>query len=120
MIVRFYRWLMKEPEPCSNCEMLRLVLATEQFEKKQLLQSVLELTKPVVETKPEKVHPDELKPILPTHIPWRVRQQMLEQEDRVKAKIINEKKLELESIAKLEKDLGVNTDADRTVTGISK
>lgn len=106
MLVRFYRWMMKEPEPCQNCEMLKSMLTSEQYEKKQLLNSILQLNEPKMEVKIQGT--DELKPILPNFVPWRVRQQMLEQEDRVKAKIIKDKEKEKEEIDKLEKELKVN------------
>ena len=106
MLVRFYRWMMKEPEPCQNCDMLRTMLASEQYEKKQLLNTILEMGKPNIEIPPTEAERD-LKPVQVRHIPWRVRQQMLEQEDRVKAEIIRKKKKEEEDIAKLEKEMKV-------------
>jgi len=106
MLVRFYRWMMKEPEPCQNCDMLRTMLASEQYEKKQLLNTILEMGNPKEDNIRIEI-PEDLKPVQVRHIPWRVRQQMLEQEDRVKAEIIRKKKKEEEEIAKLEKEMKV-------------
>jgi hypothetical protein len=53
---------------------------------------------------PQSVDEREMKPIIPQFTPWRVKQQMLEQEDRAKAVIMRNKEKE---IAELEKELGV-------------
>jgi len=102
MFIRFYRWLMEEPKPCDNCELLRSLLETEKYEKKQMLETILNLGKPTAPPITEQV---EYKPILPKHIPWNVRRQMLEQEDRVKAQLMRDKAKETADIEKLEKEL---------------
>lgn len=67
---------------------------------RELTQSVINQT-----NKPEPIiekSSGELKPISPSYIPWRVRQQMLQQEDRVKARIIKQSTEELETAVGLE------------------
>jgi len=100
MIVRFYRWLMKEPEPCQSCEVLREILASTLYEKNKLL----ELIAPAKETE---VIPEELKEVKPRWVPWEVRKQMLEKEDREKAKIMRQFESKPEDIEELEKELDI-------------
>lgn len=95
-----YKWFGVEPSLCETCEVLKIQLELERQEKKELLNLVIEQHKP---TKEETKPPAELKPIMTRPIPWKVRQQALEAEDRVKAKIIKENKLE--GIEELEKEL---------------
>jgi hypothetical protein len=47
---------------------------------------------------------EEYEPIKPAFTPWRVRQQMLEAEDRQKARLMKDKSAE---ISALEKELGI-------------
>lgn len=64
-------------------------------EKRQLLNMIME------KSKPEAVQSTtELKPIAPKYIPWKVQQQMLEQEDRQKARILREQKTSTEDLEK--------------------
>lgn len=95
-----YKWFGIEPIPCATCEVLRERLDESNRERKELLHRLLDKAnpEPVV---PEK---EELEPIKPQFIPWRVRQQMLEAEDRKKAQLMKDKTAEIE---KLEKELGV-------------
>jgi hypothetical protein len=69
-------------------------------ERKELLSRLL--AKDTIEPLPPTT--EEFKPITPQFTPWRVRQQMLEQEDAKKASLMKEKAKE---IAELEKELGV-------------
>ena len=49
------------------------------------------------------------EPIQPRFIPWHVRQQMLEKEDRIAAKLMREKVEEMNPVVEqLEKELGVS------------
>jgi hypothetical protein len=107
-----YKWFGLEPFPCQTCEVLRLQLDESNRERRQLLQQLLERDKPEppVETK------EELQPIRPQFVPWRVRQQMLEAEDRKQAQLLAEKKKEMESARKssiddLEKELDIPNEA---------
>lgn len=91
---------------CKSCDVLRELLEAERYNNKQLLASLLEQVnpKPIAQTEE-----GEIRLPLNYNIPWRVRQQMLEQEDRKKAQLIAEKqKEEIEnkkSTEQLEKEL---------------
>jgi len=89
------------PEPsCNTCEALRHQLASSERERRELLQRVLTPPEPIIEPEPK----EEYKPVTPQFIPWRLRKEMLEAEDRKKAQLMQEKNKE---IAELEKELGV-------------
>jgi hypothetical protein len=83
-------------------------------ERKELLHKLL--TKEQPEPLIEKSEPPQ--PIMPQFVPWRVRQQMLEAEDRKKAQLMRDKEVEItaskqsvsKSIEDLEKELGVGED----------
>lgn len=99
-----------ENKICSSCETLRSLLESERYEKKQLLDLIVEKNKPIQ----EQAAPTNPEPIRPRFIPWDSRRQMLEQEDRAKAKIIQQQK-ELEEkiknskvdVSDLEKEMGI-------------
>ena len=90
-----YKLFGVEPFPCNSCETLRGQLESVNFEKKILLDRLLNPSVPVVQEK------EEYEPIKPKNIPWIVRKQMLEAEDREKAKLMRLKTEELE------KELGI-------------
>lgn len=96
---------------CSTCETLRELLEAEKFEKKQLLQSILEVHKPQVETIQSTSNLESLKP---RAIPWRVRQQMLEEEDRNRARVLADKQKEMKKVStsELEKELDLEGEND--------
>jgi len=96
----FYKWFGVEPAPCLVCEVLRHQLASSERERRELLQCVLTPPEPIIEPEPK----EEYKPVTPQFIPWRLRKEMLEAEDRKKAQLMQEKNKE---IAELEKELGV-------------
>jgi len=75
-------------------------------ERKDLLHRLLEPGK----AEPPPTISEEPIPITPSFTPWRVRQQMLEAEDRQAAKLMKER---ARDIAKLESELGVNADASK-------
>jgi len=103
MIIRLYRWLMEEPHPCSNCDLLHSMLDTERFEKKQLLDRLLNPVQSIEST------PIEYEPIPGKNMPWAVRRQMLEAEDRIKAKLMKESpKPVTQTTESLEKELGIS------------
>jgi hypothetical protein len=105
---------------CKSCESLRYQLETLMHEKNVLLNAVLEK-----DEKPEPIPVDtsKLQPIRPFAMPWNARRQLLEAEDREKAKLLVKaktdmtaklndtvKKLETEiktDVEQLEKELGV-------------
>lgn len=75
--------LLKEQNQCESCEVLKQQLEMANFEREKLLNRILE--KPAQEPK------SELREVTrPTSVPWRVRQQMLEAEDREKARLMRE------------------------------
>lgn len=63
------------------------------FEKQQLLDIIIEKNKPITEVRTN----EEIKPILPRVMPWRVKQAMLEQEDRNQAALLKRRQEELQS-----------------------
>jgi len=95
-----YKWFGISDEPCMSCELLREQLHKSDAERKDLLHRLLDSKNP----EPPSTPVEDYQPITPQFIPWRVRQQMLEQEDRVKAKLTKEKAVEIDQ---LEKELGV-------------
>jgi len=96
---------------CQSCEILKNQLNISNIEKERLLRKLLDT--PVEVTS---VRDEELKPILPKMVPWNVRKQMLESEDREKAKLMrkaqkdspNQSSSPNPSIEELEKELGVD------------
>lgn len=75
----------KDKKVCESCETLRTQLEIANYEKSQLLSKILQ-EPPVSKETPT-------TPIMinrPRNVPWRVRQQMLEKEDREKARLIRE------------------------------
>jgi hypothetical protein len=104
----FYKWFGLVDTPCETCEILREQLHKSDTERKELLTRLLDKDK--VEPLPKE--DDEIIPIQPQFVPWRVRQQMLEAEDRKKAQLMKEKQTEIsesrkEKISELEQELGV-------------
>jgi hypothetical protein len=89
-----------EPDTCPICEVLREQLANCERERRELLQRALAPAQIPVEVESK----EEYKPITPQFIPWRVKQQMLEAEDRKQAELLRKKAQE---IAELEHELGV-------------
>lgn len=104
-----YKIFGLEPMPCLVCEVLREQLYHSEAERKELLQRVLIPSMPIEPVTDVQVP----KPITPPFMPWRLRQQILEQEDRHKAKVMRDKAKE---IADLEKELGVAHDVSSSVT----
>jgi hypothetical protein len=96
-----YKWFGLDPISCVSCEILREQLAKSDAERRELLHRLLDKDKP--DSAP--VEKEDFEPIKPKFMPWRVRQQILEQEDRKKAQLMKDKEKE---IAELERELGVN------------
>jgi len=101
------KWFNLEPVRCESCEVLRSLLEESTRERRDLLTRALNppQVEPLVQTSTE-----ELKPVGNTFIPWRVRQQMLEAEDRKKFQLMQEKEKE---IADLEKELDLSMDPNK-------
>ena len=106
-----YKWFGLSDDPCEACEILREQLAKSDSERRELLTRLL--AKDMPEPSPAKEE-EELVPIRPQYIPWRVRQQMLEAEDRKKAELMKNKEKE---IAELEKELGIAREPERGSSG---
>lgn len=68
---------------CESCEILKIQLDRSNIERDKLLFRILERPTEVMNEKPVDITP-------PRNIPWNVRKQMLEQEDRMKAKLMRE------------------------------
>lgn len=96
------KWFGLEAIPCATCEVLREMLAKSERERADLLHRLLD--KPQAEPPPAEMQ--EFKPIQPQFTPWRVRQQLLEQEDRKKAELMKKRAAE---ISELEKELEVSS-----------
>lgn len=95
-----YKWFGLEELPCNTCEVLREQLANSERERRELLNRLLEPSR----AEPPSTIAERPEPIQPQFTPWRVRQQMLEAEDRKKAQLMRDKNEEIEN---LEKELGV-------------
>jgi hypothetical protein len=98
----------EEARVCQSCEVLKHQIEMLNYTQRELIKTLAEVNKP--ETV---IHqPVEFEPIKPKTIPWQVKRQLLEEEDRAKAKVIaDNKKRQQEakdnSIDKLEVELGV-------------
>ncbi len=89
---------------CHSCETLKLEIERLRDENERLLDRLLAKPEPIIETGP----PKDMK--VPKHIPWNVRRQMLEQEDREKARLMSQAPQplkDIKSVEELEKELGV-------------
>jgi len=106
-----YKWFGIEPVPCATCEVLREQLDESNRERRELLTRLLDKANP----EPSPIEKEEYKPIQPQFMPWRVRQQMLEAEDRKQAELMRAKR---EEIGKLEKELGVASDVSSESGGV--
>lgn len=102
---------------CKSCETLRQQLEIANYEKNELLHKLLKDPEPIpVQNEPVKI-------TRPRMLPWNVRRQILEKEDREKAKLmrtapkpISEVKDDTERISteELEKELEIVEDARQT------
>jgi len=106
-----YKWFGLSDPPCETCEVLREQLANSERERRDILTKLLEKDKP---EPPQIVDKEELTPIQPQFVPWRVRQQMLEAEDRRAAALLKDRRKEID---KLEVELGVAPDVERGPSG---
>ena len=97
-----YKWFGLTEAPCETCEVLRMQLAGSEHERRELLHRLLEAGKPEPYVAPVTEEPPQ--PVGHSFVPWRVKQQMLEQEDRKAAQLMREK---MEEITELEKKVGL-------------
>lgn len=98
--------ILEESKICKSCDTLRTQLEIANFERKQLLDALI-TPKPITPEPIGATTPEQLKP---KNIPWAVRRQMLEAEDREKAKILNAQ-------AKHEQELKLAAHISRGETG---
>jgi hypothetical protein len=84
--IELTREVTTEEKICQSCETLKTQLEIVNYEKKQLLERLLE--KP--ESEPERTKASELVAPRPRQVPWHVRRQMLETEDREKARAMKD------------------------------
>lgn len=89
---------------CESCETLRQQLEIANYEKRLLLDRIMEKPAPVVETPPIPIS-------LPKTIPWTVKKQMLEAEDREKAKLLRNAPKPVQTVEEIEKELGIVDEA---------
>lgn len=97
---------------CPSCETLRQQLEIANHQNKQLLDRILE--KPAPE--PERKFTTDEKVAVPRTIPWNVRRQMLEAEDREKARLMRNAP-KPESTEDLEKELKIAATAREEAKG---
>lgn len=102
-----------ESKVCDTCEVLKSELAQAHNQIRELQSVLIHPTK----TEEPRINTSELKPILPSRIPWKVRQQMLEKEDRHAAELIRNRATQNPnpksvSIEELEAELGVMEEKD--------
>jgi hypothetical protein len=94
------RWFGLDPRYCASCEILRAQLDESSRERRELLHRLLDKDK----VEPPTITSEVFEPIKPQFTPWRVRQQMLESEDRKKAQLMRDKMKEIDD---LEKEVGI-------------
>lgn len=102
-MLRFLTFLFgKDYESCKSCETLKQQLHIANLEKEQLLNQLLDITKPRVY---ESVSPKEVDPIKPKVVPWHIRQRLLENASRERADAERRMK---EANEELEKELNAS------------
>lgn len=74
---------------CLSCEVLRQTNADLREQVRHLTIALVKKNEPVIEAREST---EELQPIRPKHIPFSVRREMLEQQDREKAQAIRQQK----------------------------
>ena len=75
-----------EPKICESCETLKMELAHLHQDNQRLMDRLLEKPTPIPE-----IRGDNVTPILPRRgVPWNARKQMLEENDRHKAKLMKD------------------------------
>lgn len=94
---------------CETCEVLKRQMDHLRFENQRLTQTIIQIAAPAPVEPLGK--PVEYKPIQTATVPWRVKQQMLEAEDREANRLRKEKEKEREvnkmTTEELEAELGI-------------
>lgn len=86
---------------CESCETLKQMNDHLRMDNEKLLRRILEKPEPEIQT------PVEPQITRPKTLPWRVKQQMLEQEDRARARALRNAPKEDVKTDELEKELGI-------------
>ena len=95
---------------CQNCEYLKLELSRQQIINQQLVAKIVSLNKPVPDVE-SPFNPKDWEPINKRHIPFRVKRQQLEREDREKLKTV---KVDAKTTTEeLEKELNISSDNEQ-------
>src|SRR6266850_2663934 len=74
---------------CHSCEVLQMELERLRQENNRLLEYILQKPEPE-----QRINTEELKMVMPKSLPWKARKQMLENEDREKAKLIKQQSIQ--------------------------
>src|SRR5687767_6423356 len=82
---------LRDNKVCNSCEVLKTQLEAANYQINQLTQAWINKDKIVISPPSTEV----LKLIMPRHVPWRVRQQELEAEDRKAAELMRAKTKEI-------------------------
>ena len=110
-MLRFICHLLGKPyESCKSCETLKTQLDYERTNNAELLASLLNIAKPTIVEQNVK----EIEPIRPKAIPWHKKQQMLEEQKRMEARVLRQRAVDeknepsvMKDIENLEKELGI-------------
>jgi len=93
----------QDKKVCQSCETLRMEIARLTSDNERLLNGLLDKS---ITSKEEPKVPIMLKP--PSNVPWTVRRQMLEREDRERARLIKDApKPEKVDVSDLERELNI-------------
>lgn len=99
----------EENKVCPSCEILKQQLEIANYDRRQMTKDLIDAYKPAPPAPPAAINYDEIKP---RNIPFPVRRQMLEEEDRRKAIALrqnaeSQKAAATQSVESLEKELGI-------------
>lgn len=93
----------EESKICNSCELLKMEVARLTADNERLLERILEKPEP----QPERlVAPEPTTQLRPRQVPWQVRRQMLEAEDRQRAVALNNA-AKPQTTEELEKELDI-------------
>jgi len=106
---------------CQSCETLKHQLEVANYEKKILLNQIIELNKPQIPIPPTQTMLN-LDEIRPKTVPWNVRRQMLEEEDRKKAQVLRAVADEAKKATEVKRGPsgGVEVNIDDSITQLEK
>lgn len=115
--------LGKTYEPCKSCELLKLQMATiiedknaqiesGNLERERMLETILNFAKPISYEQPQNAVP--IAPIKPAALPWRIRKNMKEREDKAAFETLQRIKNETQ---KLEVETGIADEINDRVVG---